>query len=89
MSNDFITPERLTITGMLATAIVTGARKVWVWGYQIVEAEKRKADSDAAYEVRLKEVQGRAQRWETIALRALNVGEKVIQSKTNGEHGTD
>jgi len=85
MSNDFITPERLTITGMLATAIITGARKVWVWGYQLVDAEKRKTESDSAYEARLKEVQDRAQRWETIALRALNVGEKSVQVRTNGK----
>jgi len=84
MSNEIITPERATIIGMLLTAIAAGARKIWVWGYQLVDAEKRKTDSDTAYEARLKEIQERAQRWETIALRALNVGEKVTRTKENG-----
>jgi len=81
---EVFTPERVTIIGMLLTAIATGARKIWVWGYQLVDSEKRKEVSDAAYEARLKEIQERAQRWETIALRALNVGEKVTRTRESG-----
>ena len=80
-----LTPERLTIIGLLLTVLGSGMKKIWVWGYQLVDAEKRKTDSDLANDARLREVQERAQRWETIALRALNVGEKVVQGKTNGK----
>jgi len=80
-----LTPERLTIIGLLLTVLGSGMKKIWVWGYQLLDAEKRKTDADVASEARLREVQERAQRWETIALRALNVGEKVVQGKTNGK----
>lgn len=85
MGNEVLTPERLTIIGMLLGIIAAGARKVWVWGYQLVESELRKKESDEAYESRLTEIQERARRWETVALRALNVGEKVIQSNERRE----
>jgi len=80
-----LTPERLTIIGLLLTVLGSGMKKVWVRGYQLLDAEKRKTESDAANDARIREVQERAQRWETIALRALNVGEKVVQGKTNGK----
>ena len=44
---------------LLTGIIGTGFKKVWVWGYQLKDAEAR------------------AERWESIALRALKVSEKI------------
>jgi NhaP-type Na+/H+ or K+/H+ antiporter len=45
----------------LLIVVVTGARKVWVWGWTLRDAEQREAQ------------------WREIALKALNVGERVIE----------
>lgn len=59
----------LPITILVVTAI-TGARGIWVWGRELKAAVHR---AEAA-ELRAKE-------WQGIALKALNVGEKVIDTK--------
>lgn len=50
---------------------ITGARRIWVWGYQLVEEREQN-------KVEKEEWKARAERWEGIALKALNVGEKVV-----------
>ena len=49
---------------------ITGARGIWVWGRELKAAIYR---AEAA-ELRAKE-------WQGIAMKALNVGEKVIDTK--------
>lgn len=36
-----LTPERITIIGFLLGIISAGAKKIWVWGYQLKEANER------------------------------------------------
>lgn len=45
----------------LLIVVVTGARRVWVWGWALRDAEAREAQ------------------WREIALKALNVGERVVE----------
>jgi hypothetical protein len=52
---------------ILVVAAVTGARGIWVWGRELTAANAR---ADAA--------ELRASEWQGIALKALNVGEKVV-----------
>jgi hypothetical protein len=62
----FLATYGLPIT-MLLVALATGARGIWVWGRELQAANVR---GDAA--------EGRAQEWQAIALKALRVGEKVV-----------
>lgn len=74
MDPNLFTPERITLVSVLIGIIYAGARKWWVWGYQLEDAEKRRiADKQ--------ESDDRAARWEAIALKALNVGEHVVKAK--------
>lgn len=50
---------------------ITGAMGKWVFGYVVKESMADKDKQIAAAEAR-------AARWEAIALKALNVGEKVV-----------
>lgn len=69
-----MTPEQIAFLGqyglpltMLVTVLSTGARGIWVWGREMKAAELR---AEAA--------EKRATEWQGIALKALNVGEKVV-----------
>lgn len=70
---ELLTPERVTIISLLLIALGAGARRMWVWGYQLTDSEKRETLANA-----------RAERWEGIALRALKVSEKVVTVNGNG-----
>lgn len=65
MDPTLFTPEKITIIAILMGVIFTGFKKMWVWGYQLKEAEDR------------------ATRWEGIAMRALQVTEKVVEKAPN------
>lgn len=39
---DVLTPERLTIVALLLGILAGGYRKVWVWGYQLKEAQEQR-----------------------------------------------
>ena len=41
MDPNLINPERLTLLSLLVVIIYTGSKKVWVWGYQLLEADAR------------------------------------------------
>lgn len=69
-----MTPEFAAFLGqfglpltILVVVVTTGARGTWVWGRELASerAEKEHARKDAA-------------EWKAIALKALNVGEKVV-----------
>jgi hypothetical protein len=69
-----VTPEFAAFLGqfglpltILVVAAITGARGVWVWGRELKAANDR---ADAA--------EHRSREWQDIALKALNVGEKVV-----------
>ena len=55
---------------ILVVAAVSGARGIWVWGRELTAAVHR---AEAA--------EKRAREWQGIAMKALNVGEKVIDTK--------
>lgn len=59
----------LPITFLVVTAI-SGARGIWVWGRELSAAVQRAEAAEL-----------RAHEWQGIALKALNVGEKVIDAK--------
>lgn len=59
----------LPITFLVVSAI-TGARGIWVWGRELRATEARAVAAEV-----------RAQEWQGIALKALNVGEKVLDPK--------
>lgn len=40
---NLFTPERLTIITILAGIIFSGAKRIWVWGYQLEEVQQRAA----------------------------------------------
>jgi hypothetical protein len=50
---------------MLVIGAITGGRGIWVWGRELKAAEARAERAEA-----------RADEWQAIALRALEVGEK-------------
>jgi hypothetical protein len=71
-----MTPEFAAFLGqfglpitILVIGAISGARGIWVWGRELQAAISR---AEAA-EIRAKE-------WQIIALKALNVGEKVIDN---------
>lgn len=70
---ELLTPERVTIITLLLLALGSGARKMWVWGYQLTDSEAREEKAEA-----------RATRWEAIALRALKVTEKAVNGNGTG-----
>lgn len=39
---DFLTPERATLVGVLCSIIIAGYKKMWVWGYQLKDAERQR-----------------------------------------------
>lgn len=61
----------LPLTILVVTAI-TGARGIWVWGRELTAAVQRAEAAEL-----------RAHEWQGIALKALNVGEKVIETKAS------
>jgi hypothetical protein len=70
-----VTPEFAAFLGqfglpitILVVAAVTGARGIWVWGRELKAATARAETAEV-----------RAKEWQDIALRALNVGEKVVE----------
>lgn len=72
-----MTPEFAAFLGqfglpitILVVAAIFGARGTWRWGREVEAAEKRAEAAEA-----------RAKEWQGIALKALNVGEKVIDTK--------
>lgn len=71
-----MTPELAAFLGqfglpitILVVAAWTGAKGIWVWGRELMAANSR---AEAA--------EKRALEWQGIALKALNVGEKVIET---------
>lgn len=56
---------------ILFAAAIFGARGTWVWGRELRAADARAAKAEA-----------RADAWQAIALKALNVGEKAVDSAT-------
>lgn len=67
----FIREFGLPIT-LLVTAAISGARGTWVWGRELTAAVNRAESAEL-----------RAKEWQGIALKALNVGEKVIDTKVS------
>jgi hypothetical protein len=68
----FLAQYGLPLT-MLVVVVTTGARGIWVWGRELKAAELRVAEADA----RTVKEERRANQWQRIALKALDVGEKV------------
>jgi hypothetical protein len=71
-----MTPEFAAFLGqfglpltMLVVVLTTGARGIWVWGRELNAADTRATRAET-----------RAAEWQAIALKALNVGEKVVTS---------
>lgn len=69
-----MTPELAAFLGqfglpitILVVSAITGARGTWVWGRELQAATQRAEAAEL-----------RAHEWQGIALKALNVGEKVI-----------
>jgi hypothetical protein len=86
---EVLTPERITIITMLLLAIGAGARKVWVWGYQLTEAQAAIAILKAEHKTELDEVKADAKEWKGIAIEqwrttkgAVAVAETIMTGRT-------
>jgi len=76
-----MTPEFIAFLGqfglpitMLVVVLTAGARGTWRWGREVEAAELRAEKAELA-----------SKEWQGIALKALNVGQKVIEVAANGK----
>ena len=76
MPTDWLTPERIGsiafVVILLLAALAAGARGLWYYGKSYTDMKDEK-------DKQIGEANERAERWEGIALKALNLGERAVE----------
>lgn len=68
----------LTLSGVLVYILRGGAKKVWVWGWQLEAAEKREAATAAACELRVAAAERRENEWKDLLLETRYVARTAV-----------
>lgn len=82
---EFIKSFGLPFT-MLALILFGGAKKVWVWGYQLEEARQHVEEERERNQIQLEEAKEECEEWKRIALRSLGHSEQaaaIVQQTVN------